>query len=163
MYNRYKTGVYNYVLRMVNDKMLCEDIVQNVFMKFFENYKNIRNKESSKYWIYTTVRNEIFTYFRTKKSRADQFNVLDTDELEITSEINVENIYEQNEIRNHIMNILEKLPFAQREVYLLKEYGELSYREISHVMNIDEELVKSRLFKTRQKLISQISKLIKEE
>ncbi len=163
MYNRYKTGVYNYVLRMVNDKMLCEDIVQNVFMKFFENYKNIRNKESSKYWIYTTVRNEIFTYFRTKKSRADQFNVLDTDELEITSEINVENIYEQNEIRNHIMNILEKLPFAQREVYLLKEYGELSYREISHVMNIDEELVKSRLFKTRQKLITQISKLIKEE
>ena len=148
---------------MVNDKMLCEDIVQNVFMKFFENYKNIRNKESSKYWIYTTVRNEIFTYFRTKKSRADQFNVLDTDELEITSEINVENIYEQNEIRNHIMNILEKLPFAQREVYLLKEYGELSYREISHVMNIDEELVKSRLFKTRQKLITQISKLIKEE
>jgi len=36
-YNRYKIGVYNYVLKMVGNKMVCDDLVQNIFLKLFEN------------------------------------------------------------------------------------------------------------------------------
>jgi len=148
---------------MVHDVMLCEDIVQNVFLKFFENLKVIRIKESSKYWLYTTARNEVYSYYRGKKSRVDQFNVTDTDDLEIESEGNLEYDLEQSEIRKHIMDMLDNMSIDQREVYLLKEYGGLSYREIAGIMNIDGDLVKSRLFKTRQKLIKSISKIVKED
>jgi DNA-directed RNA polymerase specialized sigma24 family protein len=43
----------------------------------------------------------------------------------------------------------------------LKEYSGLSYKEIATLMEIDKELVKSRLYKVRQKLINRISKLVK--
>ena len=69
---------------MINDKMMCEDIVQNVFLKFFENLNVIRNKSSINFWLFKTARNEIYTYFRRKKIRVDQFGVLDSDEIELT-------------------------------------------------------------------------------
>jgi len=55
---------------------------------------------------------------------------------------------------------LENISIEQKEIFLLKEYGGLSYKEIAVVSNIDENLVKSRLYKTRQKLIERISKIV---
>ena len=58
------------------------------------------------------------------------------------------------------MNELNGMAFEQREVFILKEYAGLSYKEIASVMNIDESLVKSRLFKTRQKLVKRLGPII---
>ncbi len=140
--------------------MVCEDIVQNVFMKLFENLEKIRNKNSIQFWLFTSVRNEIYSYFRSKKVKVDQFNVADTDDLEIASEEVLNNEIENKEIKELILKELAGMDFEQSEVFHLKEYGELNYREIADVMEISEDLVKSRLFKTRRKLIRNLSKIL---
>ncbi len=145
---------------MVNDRLTCEDIIQNTFIKLFENLKNIRNKESVQYWLFSTARNEIYTYYRHKKIRLDQFGADDSDSIEFESVDNVEIDYENKEIRELIQTNLDTMAVEQREVFLLKEYGGLSYKEIAEVMKIDEELVKSRLFKVRQRLIKKLSKIL---
>jgi RNA polymerase sigma-70 factor (ECF subfamily) len=162
-YNRYKVKVYNYVLRMTNNTMLCEDIVQNVFLKFFENMNTIRNKNSINYWLFTTARNEIYGYFRKKKVHVDQFGVEDTAEIDIMQELDLQNEFERKELKSLILEELETMAYEQREVFLLKEYAGLNYKEISTIMNIDENLVKSRLFKTRQKLIKRLGPKIIED
>ena len=73
---------------------------------------------------------------------------------------NIEYQFELKEMKNLILNELEKMSIEQKEIFLLKEYGGLSYKEISAISNIDENLVKSRLYKTRQKLINRLSKII---
>jgi len=148
---------------MLGDMMMCEDIIQNVFEKFFENMNSIRNSERVDVWLYTTTRNAIYAYYRTKKIRVDQFNVVDTDEIEIDSSVKLEEELESKELHEMVMNELEKLDVEQRDVFLLKEYGDFSYKEISEVMKIDENLVKSRLYKTRQRLIAKLSKVILNE
>lgn len=163
IYNRHKVKVYNYVLRMINDKMMCEDIVQNVFLKFFENLNLIRNKNSVNFWLFKTARNEIYTYFRRKKVRVDQFGVADTDDIEIPNSANVELEYEHKELKELILTELDLMSFDQKEVFVLKEYAGLSYKEIASVMSIDENLVKSRLFKTRKKLVKRLGPIILEE
>lgn len=160
VYNRLKVKLYNYVWKMVNNKSICDDVVQNVFMKFFENISSIRNKDSASFWIFKTARNEIYTYYRNKKIHVDQFNVSDSDEIELDSGEDVEAEIERREISGMIFGELDKMAVEQRDVFLLKEYGGLSYKEIAAVMNIDEELVKSRLYKTRQKLIKNLGRLI---
>jgi len=147
---------------MIGDKMLTEDIVQNVFLKLYEKISTIRNRNSISYWLFTTARNEVYTIFRNKKVRVDQYNVQDTDNLELNSNQDLEKTFDLKEMKGYILKELETLPYEQREVYYLKEYGELSYKEIAGVMEIDENLVKSRLFKTRQKLIKKLSKLVKD-
>lgn len=163
IYNQQKTKLYNYARKMLSDTMMCEDIIQNVFKKFFENMNSIRNSERIDIWLYTATRNAIYAYYRTKKIRVDQFNVMDTDEIEIDSSVNLEEELELKELHEMVMNELDKLDVEQRDVFLLKEYGDFSYKEISEVMKIDENLVKSRLYKTRQRLIAKLSKVILNE
>jgi RNA polymerase sigma-70 factor (ECF subfamily) len=158
-YNKYKLRIYNYVLKMVSDKMLCEDIVQNIFLKFFENMDRIKNLNSASYWLFKTARNDIYSFYRSKKVKADQFNVLDSDELDRSSSENLEADYERRELKSIVLKELDNLPEEQKEIYMLKEYGGLSYKEIAGIVKIDENLVKSRLYKTRQKLISLIRKV----
>ncbi|MFA7227774.1 MAG: RNA polymerase sigma factor [Melioribacteraceae bacterium] len=160
IYNQYKRKLYNYTRKMVGDAMMCEDIIQNVFIKFFENMNRIRNREQIEVWLFTTTRNAIYTFYRTKSSHVDQFNVQDADEIEIDSSVKLDEELEMKELNEMIMNELDKVAIEQRDVFLLKEYGGLSYKEISDVMKIDENLVKSRLHKTRQKLINKISKAV---
>ncbi len=145
---------------MIYDKMVCEDIIQNAFIKLFENLDKIRIKESVQYWLFSTVRNDIYTYFRRKKIWVDQFYAEDSDEINTISNDQIEYDFEQKEMRELIMNELNKMDIGQRDVFLLKEYGGLSYKEIAAMMDIGEELVKSRLHKTRQKLIKKLSPYI---
>lgn len=161
VYNRNKRKIYNYALKLLGDKMLCEDLVQNVFLKFYTNMDRIRNNDRVEVWLFKTLRNEIYTIFRTRHSRADTFNAKDSDELEIESSVRIDEETEYSEMDQLIMNELNGMAFEQREVFLLKEYGGFSYREIAEVMNINEDLVKSRLFKTRRKLIEKLSKVLK--
>ena len=160
IYNQNKTGIYNYVLKMVNDTLTCEDLVQNIFMKLFQNLTNIKNKESIKYWLYTTARNEIYGHYKRKKLVSEKFSNEDLTELEELSNENIEQIFEQKELRSMIIAELEILPVEQKDVFLLKEYGGLSYKEIAKLTEIDENLVKTRLYKVRQKLIKRLSKKV---
>ncbi len=143
---------------MVNDRSLTEDIFQNTFMKLYENLDKIYSENSVLYWLFTTARNQVYVHYRGKNYKVDQFNYSDVDEIEIDSKYNLEKKIEQKELRDLVLKELEKLPFEQKEVYLLKEYSEFKYKEIAEMLSIEEALVKSRLFKARQKLIKRIAK-----
>lgn len=145
---------------MVNDRMLCEDIVQNVFLKLYENIMVIRNKDSVQFWLFRTARNDVYSYYRGKKSKVDQFNVADSHQLDISSNLDIQESLELKDVKEHVMNHLSEMSFDQREVFILKEYGGFTYKEIASLMEIDENLVKSRLFKTRKKLINELEKII---
>ncbi|HED06576.1 MAG TPA: RNA polymerase sigma factor [Ignavibacteria bacterium] len=160
IYNRHKTKVYNFTLQMLRDTDMTKDVVQNVFMKLFSNLNNIRNKSSIQSWIFKTTRNEIFTVYRKRKTRNEVNYDLNDEQFSVLEENQISEEYEKKELKELILKNLEQLPQEQKEVFLLKEYGQLSYREISGLLEIDEGLVKSRLYKTRQKLISQLSKVL---
>ena len=145
---------------MLSDRMMCEDIIQNVFVKFFENMYRIRNNERIDVWLFKTTRNEIYTVYRNKKIHVDQFGVLDADEIDIGSSTRIDEELELKDMNEIIMKELDKITIEQRDVFLLKEYSGLSYKEIAEMMNIGENLVKSRLYKTRQKLIKKLSKAV---
>jgi RNA polymerase sigma factor (sigma-70 family) len=161
IFNRYKVKLYNYVLKMISDKMPSEDIIQNVFLRLFENMHSIKNKESISFWLFRSARNEVYIYFRNKKIRKDQFNVDDTDDLEIDSGSNLAELLEIKETTKFIMDELNKFSPEQKEVFILKEYSGFSYSEIAALLEIDEALVKSRLYKTRQKLINGLNIIYK--
>ena len=54
---------------MLNDKMRADDIVQDVFIKLFENLNNIHNKQSIQFWLFKTARNEMMSFLRSTKNK----------------------------------------------------------------------------------------------
>lgn len=155
-YNRYKKKLFNFVLRMTGDRMTSEDIVQTVFLRFFRNMGNIRNSSSVVFWLYKSARNEIYTHFRTKKRFSEKHVSDDVSELNLKSGGNAETEFIKNELREALMTQINLLPDDQKEVFLLKEYSDLSYEEIASICEIDTTLVKSRLYSARQKLMKKI-------
>ncbi len=137
--------------------MIAEDITQSVFLKLYENFDKIKNIESTNYWIFKTARNNYYNFYkREKRKNGLGENILSNNE----DYLEPESYVEIKEIKDIIMNELNKMDTQQKEVYLLKEYGGLSYKEISAALEIDVNLVKSRLYKVRQKLINKISKIV---
>ena len=145
---------------MLNDKMRADDIVQDVFIKLFENLNNIHNKQSIQFWLFKTARNEMMGFLRSAKTKKLVYETADIDEVEIGSDVSLEDEIENKELSKLILNELENMNEDFREVFVLKEYSGLSYKEIASLISIDEDLVKSRLYKARQKLINKISKLV---
>ena len=144
---------------MTSDIMLVEDMVQNVFLKLYENLDTIRNKESINFWLITTARNELYSHFRKAKRKSENRRE-DIDEIDAEEPVSLEYEFDMRELKNMIMKELDTLPDEQKEVFVLKEYTGLSYKEIADLMSTDVELVKSRLYKTRQKLMKRLSKRI---
>ena len=145
---------------MLNDPMRAEDIVQDVFVKLFENLDNIYNKQSVQFWLFTTARNEIFSFYRNTKNKKFITNVLDLEGIEIEETKSLSDEIEQRELNKLILSELDSMNEDFREVFILREYSGLSYKEIASLLKIDEELVKSRLYKARQKLINRVSKFV---
>jgi len=159
VYNKYKTKIYNFTYKMTSDRETTEDILQEVFTKLYQNFDNIKNKNSIIYWLFRTARNLIYSYYAEKNLMKNLIS-LENDEgqtIEIETEENLVFEYEVKELKQLVQNALNEIPVEQKEVFLFKEYGELSYKEIADILNISEELVKGRLFKARQKLIKILS------
>lgn len=140
--------------------MYADDIVQDVFIKLFENLNNIQNKQSIQFWLFKTARNQILGFLRSTKTKKLLSDTLDIDDVEISSDKSLEDEIENKELNKLILRELEIMNIDFKEVFILKEYSGLSYKEIASLLSIDEGLVKSRLYKARQKLVKKISKLV---
>jgi len=133
--------------------MRADDIVQDVFIKLFENLNNIHNKQSIQFWLFKTARNEMMAFLRNTKNKKFITEAVDIDDFEIENKTSLADEIENTELKKLILNELEVMNEDFSEVFVLKEYSGLSYKEIASLLEIDEELVKSRLYKARQKLI----------
>lgn len=121
---------------------------------------NIKHGVAIEFWLFKVVRNEIFTWLRSKKRISENYLSDDISEINIESEGSPESQLLEGEIKEIVLKAVNSLPSEQKEVILLKEFSGLSYDEISEVCGIDTGLVKSRLYSARQKLIAQLSNKI---
>ena len=145
---------------MSSDRMQTDDIVQNVFIKLYQNLDLIRNKDSILAWLFRSARNELYSLYRDTKLKKLYRESEDYNEIEKETDYSLSEEIENKELNEIIMKELENINPDQKEIFILKEYSGLSYKEIAVLIEIEEELVKSRLYKVRQKLIKRVSKLL---
>lgn len=128
LYKRYNQLVYKIAFSIIKNKENSEDIMQNVFTKIFElpEIKLPDNKEAS--WLYTVTKNETITKLRKLKEDIDIDSIYNM----TTDCKDIENIID-NDKYNRIINKLDK---KEQEIVSLKILGQLSFKEISKLMDI---------------------------
>jgi len=142
--NKYQKPIFNIAYRMVYDVQDAEDITQSVFIKAYENLRSYNPKHKFFSWIYRMAINETLNIIHKKK----QLSGLD-DSMK-SQEKSPDSFYEETELSQNIQKALMDLKTDYREVIVLKHLQGLSYKEMSHVLNVPEKTVKSRLFSARQ-------------
>ena len=145
--HRYTTLIYNFAYRLTGNVDAAEDITQETFIKVWKNINKYNPSYNFKSWIFTIARNTATDYLRKKKSilfssmddeENPSFESTIVDDADIPSESLIK--LEDSEYLN---NILKKLPFNYQSVILLRYQNDMTFEEISEVMDKPLNTVKS--------------------
>jgi len=146
--NRYFKSIYNFSFRLVGNTKDAEDITQDVFVKVWKNIKKFDTSKNLKTWIFTIARNTCVDYLRKKKDIPISF--FDTEEggnyMEDTLQdegILADKAFDVFKDKKAVEKALNKISIIQREVITLKYVNEMSLTEVSEILNLSRETVKS--------------------
>jgi RNA polymerase sigma-70 factor (ECF subfamily) len=161
---RYKDQLLNFVYRFVGNMEEAEDIVQETFLRVYRNRQAYKRIAKFSTWIYTIAGNLARTELRKRKRRRI-FSISDLGyedkDYEISDEVfNPESHVDSRIQEEIIQREINKLPPKFREVIILRDVQELSYEEISKILNVPIGTVKSRVNRGRLKLQDRLTKIL---
>jgi RNA polymerase sigma-70 factor (ECF subfamily) len=137
--DRYKDKLFSTILFLVKDKYLAEDLFQDTFIKIIDTIRNGKYTEEGKFlpWAMRISHNLCVDYFRKLKRSPDVKTSDDKDIFELYSfnEEATDTRIMREETNDHIRRILNNLPQEQREVIVLRQFGDFSFKEISEMTN----------------------------
>ncbi|SHI70140.1 RNA polymerase sigma factor [Pseudozobellia thermophila] len=158
----YKDNVrflYSYGLKLVSNKDLVKDAIQDLFVELWDSKERLGQVRSIKSYLYKSIRRKLIAQASKKRKR-----FADTSESELlrletpSTEINLIEKQRFDDERKQLLKTLGKLNAKQREIIHLKYYANLGYDEISEIMGLDKKGVYNLMAHTikllRQYLVS---------
>jgi RNA polymerase sigma factor (sigma-70 family) len=159
---RHKNRVFAYILMIVKEKELAEDLFQDTFIKVINTIRSGQYKEEGKFiqWVMRIAHNLIIDHFRKAKripmvENSDSFDIFERVKIPVES---VEDILVTDQIHKDVKRLIEFLPKEQREVLIMRHYGDMSFKDIAEVTNVS---INTALGRMRYALIN-LRKLVKE-
>lgn len=161
--NRYSDRLLNFAYRFVLDKEEAEDIVQDTFLKVYQNRHAYREIAKFSTWIYTITGNLAKTVLRKRRKRGmllfsrigPEDKTTEFPSLDRQPESQVEGQFTERAIQKAIA----KLPEHFRTVIILRDIQGLSYEEIGNIINAPLGTVKSRINRARLRLQEELKHL----
>ena len=151
---RYKDRLLNFVLRYFNNVEQAEDVVQDTLIKLYTHASYYKNVAKFSTWIFTIAKNNALTELRkNKRKKTDSLWTDDGQVIDINSKEESLDSKVQNEIAIDQLNkFLDEIPENFRMAVVLRDFQELSYEEISKILEIPIGTIKSRINRGRIQL-----------
>ena len=160
--NRYKDRLLNFVFQFLGDIEQAEDVVQDTMLRLYE--KKHYYKEIAKFstWLYTIARNLANTELRKKKRRKTTYlsQLSKERQFEIPAvQDDVDQSLQNEFINDRIQSAINNLPEHSKVVIILRDIQELSYEEISNIVEVPLGTIKSRINRARIQLQAELQDL----
>jgi RNA polymerase sigma factor (sigma-70 family) len=160
---RHKNRVFAYILMVVKDKELAEDLFQDTFIKVINTIRSGAYKEEGKFiqWVMRIAHNLIIDYFRKSKripvvENREEFDIFEKVRIPVES---IEERLITEQIHRDVKKLIDYLPREQKEVLIMRHYGEMSFKDIAEVTNVS---INTALGRMRYALIN-LRKLVQEK
>lgn len=146
----YQEKIYWHIRRLVILHEDADDVVQNTFLKIFRNIESFKGDSKLYTWMYRIATNESLT-FLDKKKKKNVLNTPSSDELTM-QQLESDSHFDGNDAVTHLMIAISKLPEKQRLVFQLKYFEEMSYQEMSEILETSEGALKASFHHASQKI-----------
>jgi RNA polymerase sigma-70 factor, ECF subfamily len=144
----YETPVYNYVLRLVSDRALAEDLTQEVFLRVFQGLPKFSLRSKFTTWLFQVTKNRVLDELRASERRPRLTVALDdVPPLEV-----VDMPVERVEAVDAVWRSVRELNVDLKMALLLRDVVGLSYTEIADSLEITLATVKWRIYKAREEV-----------
>lgn len=143
LFDRHHKHVYNFLYKMSGDRMLSEDLTQDVFYKLIK-YRGTYKNGSFVSWLFTIARNSLKTHFSRNQQRHEDVEVLEY------KSVDSENLVQED--YSHLQSILNKLDPMDRELIILNRFKEIKYEELAEIVGSTPGAVKTRVCRVLKKI-----------
>ena len=144
--DRYQKTVFNTAFRILNDYEDAADVSQSAFIRVYENLEKFSARYQFFSWLYKITVNESLNFLKQRKE------IGGIAAEEVADAKTPEDLYKDVELSESIQQALMQIGLDYRLVIVLRYFQDLSYNEISYVLDTPEKTVKSRLFTARNLL-----------
>lgn len=150
---RYQQKLFFYVTKLIGSKDDAEDVVQETFLKVYQNIQSFELDRKFSSWIYRIAHNQAINLAK-KRSRVQAIEAVNLDwfaehEKEVDDFLATE---ERLELSNDMMKLIDDLRLEYREILVLYYFEEKSYEEISDILQIPKATVGAWLSRAKQQL-----------
>jgi len=164
---RYQSKVFSIIHGIVRQRNDVEDIAQQVFAKVYLSLRSFDFRSSLITWIYKITVNECFDYLRKRKVRRlvyesdlseDEVRRVENTDPAVERQISADASLAQ---RDYVLKLLTRVSEEERNLLILKEVEGYSVEELAAQTGMNENTVKVKLFRARQKLVKAAQRLDK--
>ena len=139
--SEYKERLYWHIRNMVKNHDDADDVLQNTFLKVFRNIEQFKGDSKLYSWMYRIATNEAIT-FLNKKARRLQITNEELQNLVIDN-LKSDVYFEGDEIQLKLQKSIATLPDKQQQVFIMKYFEELKYREMAEILETSEGALKA--------------------
>jgi RNA polymerase sigma-70 factor (ECF subfamily) len=149
LYSRHNVRVYRFILRIVRDTTMAEDLVSQVFLDVWRTARQFEGRSQVSTWLLSIARFKALTSLRQRR-----FEDIDQEEVrEIADDSDTpESSLDRSNTRQILRACVAKLSPAHREIINLVYYHEKSVEEVGQIIGIPQSTVKTRMFYARKQL-----------
>ena len=145
--NTYKNALYATILRMTKNPQTAQDLLQEAFIKVYEQLGKYDQRGTFKSWLYRVAVNHCLDQFRKKRIQHEQ-----VEDMHLVSDSTPEIVFLKKEKSRELERLVSTLPEDERLILLLRYANELSYGEISETLCISLANVRNKLHRAKKKL-----------
>jgi len=155
----YRRRIFGTVSRLIGRPEDVEDVAQEVFIRLYYSLDQLRSPEVFEPWLYRLTVNAALDYLRKRRKRKSEARVADLSEQQVMmadaaagSKIELE-ARERARVREFVDSLLSEVSEEDRLLLTLKEVEGLSLKELEKIYRVNENALKVRLFRARQRVL----------
>lgn len=159
----YQHKIYNLALNYVKQPEEAKDLTQDIFVTVYRSFAKLRDDTKFSAWLFQVAVNHCRNRYKKLKNRGyfSSRSIDDPDStLHLSSGEHPEKELERDNVINIVRSEIASMPQAEKEILLLRDIQELSYDEISVILNVPLGTVKSKLNRARSALKDRLKKVL---
>lgn len=144
LYRRHSTNIYTYCRKVLNNDPMAEDVFQETFMRFYESARKEKEMTNVSGYLLKIARNLCLNEKSKKYQDAVSIENLQLPHYDVS--------YGNKQLNELLQTALDALPKKYREVLVLREYLDMSYKEIAEVLDTTMPVVRIRIYRAKSKI-----------
>ncbi len=149
IYEMFKRPVFGLAYRHTANRAVAEDLLQDIFLKVFSHFQNVRDAETFPAWVYRIALNTCYSYLRQKRSQGANAVSLEGMEGRLVDDASAP---VESDLKGPLAEAVKSLAPRLRSVFVLHDVQGYKHEEIARLLGCTAGTSKSQLFKARMKL-----------
>lgn len=154
--NQYQRDLVNFHYRFVGNRPEAEDLAQDTFIKAYKKFDTLKEPDKLKSWLFQIARNTVIDFFRRNKNKPFAMDSAILENIPEAATVDYQSRAADMEVSKELEHCIDRLVKEDRAIIKLLYYEGFSYKEISELLNINQNTLKSRLHRARKILLEAI-------